>query len=83
MVEKLKGPEMVDKIRKTLLDMFQRQMKTDTGISTRGSLYMVEVQLLEDFVEVITGGAMTAGDNYNRIHDACCDFIDEMHKYDC
>ena len=74
---------MINKLRTMLLDMFQRQIKSDTGISTRGSLYMVEVQLLEDFVNVITGNALVIGDHYNEIHDACCDFIDEMHKYDC
>jgi hypothetical protein len=73
---------MITKIRAMLLEMFQRQMKTDTGISTRGSLYMVEVQLLEDFVNVITGNALVLGDHYDEIHDACCDFIDSIHKYD-
>jgi len=43
---------------------------------------MVEVQLLEDYVNVITGNAQVYGDHYDLIHDLCCDFIDDVHKYD-
>lgn len=74
---------MIEKLRMMLLEMFQRQMKSDAGISTRISLYMIEVQLLEDFVNVITGNAQINGDHYDEIHDACCDFIDKIHRYDC
>ena len=74
---------MLEKLRKMLLEMFQRQMKSDTGISTRMNLYMVEVQLLKDFVYAITGNAQLYGEHDDEIHDACCNFIDRMHKYDC
>ena len=47
--QRLKEVAMIEKIRRMLLDMFQRQMKSDSGISTRISLYMVEVQLLKEF----------------------------------
>lgn len=74
---------MIEKIRRMLLDMFQRQMRSETGISTRMSLYMIEVQLLKDFVYAITGQAQLYGEHDDDIHDACCDFIDKIHKYDC
>jgi len=73
---------MINKLRMMLLEMFQRQMKSDAGISTRISLYMIEVQLLKDFVYAITGNAQLYGEHDDEIHDACCDFIDKMHKYD-
>lgn len=56
-------------------------MKTNPGISTKMNLYMVEVQLLKDFVYAITG-THQIGDYDEEIHDACCDFIDNIHKYD-
>jgi hypothetical protein len=73
---------MTEKLRAMLLSMFNRQMRSDVGISTRTNLYMVEVQLLEDYVNVITGNAQVYGDHYDLIHDLCCDFIDDVHKYD-
>lgn len=74
---------MTEKIRKMLLEMFQRQMNSESGISSRLNLYMVEVQLLKDFVCVITGNAQIYGEHEDKIHEACCDFIDKIHKYDC
>lgn len=71
----------VEKLRTILLDMLQKKMKSDTSLSTGRALHMIEVQLLKDFVYAITGNSQI--DDYDdEIFDACCDFIDKIHKYD-
>ena len=73
---------MIERLKAMILSMFNRQMKTDPGISTRMNLYMVEVQLLKDFACDITGNVQLYGDHDDEIHDLCCAFIDKIHKYD-
>ena len=69
---------MKEKLRKMLLEMLNRQFNHDSGISTRTNLYMVEVQLLKDLLQVYTGAEQ------EDLHDIPCDFIDLVHKkYDC
>lgn len=74
---------MKERLRKIFLEMLNRQLKTDTGISTRMNLYMVEVMLTEDLLNVFTGLDSDAED-YDVFHDMVCDFIDSIHKkFDC
>lgn len=74
---------MKERLRKIFLEMLNRQLKQDIGISTRMNLYMVEVMLTEDLLSVFTGIDSDA-DNYNMLHDEVCDFIGHIHnKYDC
>lgn len=71
---------MKERLRKMLLEMLNRQFKTDTGISTRINLYMVEVQLVKDLACVMTG----SDDCDDGLHDFICDFVDTLHaKFDC
>ena len=71
----------VEKLKNILLDMYWKKMKNDTSLSTGRALHMVEVQLLKYFVYAITGNSQI-GDYDDEIFDACCDFIDKIHKYD-
>lgn len=74
---------MKERLRKMLLEMLNRQLKQDIGISTKMNLYMVEVMLTEDLLSVFTGIDSDA-DDYDMLHDEVCDFIDHIHKtYDC
>lgn len=71
--------ETIKKLRAIFLANLNRQLKNDTGISTRINLYLVEVQLLKDLFYVFTG--MDAGeDDPDAFHDYCCDVIDTIHK---
>lgn len=73
---------ILEKLRKIFLEMLNRQFKIETGISTRISLYMVEVQLLKDLFSVLTG--MDPDDESCEYHDWVCDVINTLHKkFDC
>ena len=65
---------MVSRLRKMFLEMLNRQFNHDSGISTRTNLYMVEVQLLKDLLQVYTGAEQ------EDLHDLACDFVDLVHK---
>lgn len=76
---------MKERLRKMFLEMLNQQLKTDTGISTRINLYMVEVKLLEDLLEVFTGfDSDNSNLSYDNFHDTVCNFLEEMHQtFDC
>lgn len=76
---------MKERLRKMFLEMLNQQLKTDRGISTRINLFMVEVRMLEDLLEVFTGANSENSDrDYNEFHDAICNFLEEMHRdFDC
>lgn len=69
--------ETTKKIRTILLDMINRQLKTNYGIDNRINLYMVEVQLIKDVVIALTGSDT---EDSNNLHDWACDLVDEIHK---
>ena len=69
-------------LRKIFIHELNEQVTNNSGINTRTNLYMVEVQMLKAFVYLITGKNLE--DEPDGLHDACCNFIDEMHNdYDC
>lgn len=67
--------ETVKRFRSIFIENLNRQLKNDTGISTRINLYMVEVQLLKDLFYVFTG----SDDYSDTFHDFCCGIIDKVH----
>lgn len=70
-----------DTLRKLYLEMLMRQLKVETGISSRTNMYMVEVQLMKDLVSVFTG---CDTEDEDQFHDYICNMIDELHhKFDC
>lgn len=69
--------ETVKKLRTILLDMINRQFKTNYDIDNRINLYLVEVQFIKDVVIALTGNAAEDNDN---LHDWACDLVDEIHK---
>lgn len=73
--------KLINILRKIFIHELNEQLTTDTGISTKINLYIVEVQILKAFVYLITGRSLD--DEPDGLHDACCNFIDSMHgKYD-
>lgn len=75
--------KLVASLRKIFIHELNNQLYTDTGMSTRISLYTVEVQLLKAFVYLITGRHIQENEP-DGLHDACCDFIENMHvEFDC
>lgn len=71
---------MKEQFRKMFLDALNRQMKSETGISTRTNLYMVEVQMVKDLMSVFTGCDI----DEDHFHDLACDTLDKFHHhFDC
>ena len=69
--------ETIEKLRTILLDIIDRQFKTNYGIDNRTNLYMAEVQFIKGVVVALTGN--DAEDN-DSLHDWACTLVDEIHK---
>lgn len=69
--------ETVKKLRAVLLDMINRQFKTEYGIDNQINLYMVEVQFIKDVIVSLTGVDTVCDSD---LHDWACDLVDSIHK---